>query len=121
MACKRGTFEAYRILHSFITRLSIRRSGALQQTFYGSPPACSVLGTGSFSMIAYLVAGAARRVLILEDPPEHDISKVVHQRASSPVSLLALHFLQETLEAIAAAAAQWHIDKCKDKLALLHE
>lgn len=77
--------------------------------------------TESFSMIAYLVAGAARRVLILEDPPEHDILKVVHQRPSSPVSLLALHFLQETLEAFAAAAAHRHIDKCKDKLALQHK
>ena len=27
-----------------ITRLPIRRSGALQQTCYGSPPACPVLG-----------------------------------------------------------------------------
>ena len=31
-------------IHSFITRFPIRRSGALQQTFYGSPPACPVLG-----------------------------------------------------------------------------
>ena len=31
------------IIHSFITRFPIRRSGALQQTFYGSPPACPVL------------------------------------------------------------------------------
>ncbi len=28
----------------FITRFPIRRSGALQQTFYGSPPTCPVLG-----------------------------------------------------------------------------
>ena len=34
----------YRHFHSFITRFPIRRSGALQQTFYGSPPACPVLG-----------------------------------------------------------------------------
>ncbi len=31
-------------IHSFITRFPIRRSGALQQTFYGSPPTCPVLG-----------------------------------------------------------------------------
>ena len=31
-------------MHSFIARLPIRRSGALQQTFYGSPAACPVLG-----------------------------------------------------------------------------
>ena len=31
-------------IHSFIPRFPIRRSGALQQTFYGSPPACPVLG-----------------------------------------------------------------------------
>ena len=31
-------------IHPFITRLPIRRSGALQHTFYGSPPACPVLG-----------------------------------------------------------------------------
>ena len=30
--------------HSFITCFPIRRSGALQQTVYGSPPACPVLG-----------------------------------------------------------------------------
>jgi len=30
-------------IHSFITRFPIRRSGALQHTFYGSPPACPVL------------------------------------------------------------------------------
>ena len=29
---------------SLITRFPIRRSGASQQTFYGSPPACPVLG-----------------------------------------------------------------------------
>ena len=32
------------IHHSFITCFPIRRSGALQQTFYGSPPSCSILG-----------------------------------------------------------------------------
>ena len=31
-------------IHSFITCFPIRRSGALQQTFYGSPPTCPVLG-----------------------------------------------------------------------------
>ena len=31
-------------IHSFITRFPIRRSGALQQAFYGSPPSCPVLG-----------------------------------------------------------------------------
>ena len=31
-------------IHSFITCFSIRRSGALQQTFCGSPPPCPVLG-----------------------------------------------------------------------------
>ena len=35
---------AYLFIHSFITRFPIRRSCALQQTFYGSPPACPVLG-----------------------------------------------------------------------------
>ena len=29
-------------MHSFITRLPIRRSGALLQTFYGKPPACQM-------------------------------------------------------------------------------
>ena len=29
--------------YSFITRFPIRRSGALQQAFYGSPPTCPVL------------------------------------------------------------------------------
>ena len=80
-----------------------------QQTFYGRPPACPVLRTESFSMIAYLVAGSARRVLILEYPPKHDILKIVHQCPSSTISLLALHFLQELQKAFAAAAAQWHI------------
>ena len=32
-----------RFIYSFITRLPIRKSGALQQTFYGSPPNCPVL------------------------------------------------------------------------------
>ena len=31
-------------IRSFIRRLAIRRSGALQQTIYGSPPGCPVLG-----------------------------------------------------------------------------
>ncbi len=31
-------------IHSFITRFPIRRSGAVQQTFYGSPPTCPILG-----------------------------------------------------------------------------
>ena len=31
-------------MHSCITRFPIRRSPALQQTFYGSPPACPVFG-----------------------------------------------------------------------------
>ena len=31
-------------IHSFITRLPIHRSGAFQQAFTGSPPACPVLG-----------------------------------------------------------------------------
>ena len=31
-------------IHSFITRLPTRRLGALQQPFYGGPPACPVLG-----------------------------------------------------------------------------
>ncbi len=31
-------------IHSFITRFPIRTLRALQQTFYGSPPACPVLG-----------------------------------------------------------------------------
>ena len=30
-------------IHSFFTRLPTRKSGALQQTAYGSPPACAVL------------------------------------------------------------------------------
>ena len=34
-----GTF-----IYSIITRLPIRRSGASQQTFFSSPPACPVLG-----------------------------------------------------------------------------
>ena len=34
----------YKDIHSFITRFPIRRSGALQQTFYGGSPACPVLG-----------------------------------------------------------------------------
>ena len=32
------------IIHSVIARFPSRRSGALQETFYGSPPACPVLG-----------------------------------------------------------------------------
>ena len=32
------------VYSSFTARLLIRRSGALQQTFYGSPTACPVLG-----------------------------------------------------------------------------
>ena len=35
----------YSFIHSFITRFTIRRSGALQQAFYGSPPSCPVLGS----------------------------------------------------------------------------
>ena len=31
-------------IHSFITRIPTRRSCALQQTFYGSPQACPLLG-----------------------------------------------------------------------------
>ena len=31
-------------IHSFIIRFPMCRSGALQQTFYGSPPTCPVLG-----------------------------------------------------------------------------
>ena len=34
----------YNSLHSFISCPPIRRSGALQQAFYGSPPPCPVLG-----------------------------------------------------------------------------
>jgi hypothetical protein len=63
---------------------------------------------GSFSMIAHLVAGAAGRVLVLENPPKHDILKIVHQRSSSPLSLLALHLLQDNHQALAAAAAMWY-------------
>ncbi len=37
-------FTLHAFIHSFITRFPIRRSGALQQTFYGSPPTCPVLG-----------------------------------------------------------------------------
>ena len=40
--------ESCIILHSFthslLTRLPIHGSGVLEQTFYGSPPACPVLG-----------------------------------------------------------------------------
>ena len=36
--------SAYLFIHSFIACFPIRTSGALQQTFYGSPPACPVLG-----------------------------------------------------------------------------
>ena len=38
------TFVLESFIHSFITRLPTRRSGALQQTFYGSPPACPAMG-----------------------------------------------------------------------------
>ena len=37
----------YSFIHSFIPRLPIRRSGALQQTSYGSPPTCSVLASST--------------------------------------------------------------------------
>ena len=41
-------------IYSFITRFPIRRSGALQQTFYGSPPACPVLGFDAMHVLLRL-------------------------------------------------------------------
>ena len=37
--------QSFSLVHSFIACLPVRRSGALQQTFHGSPPARPVLGT----------------------------------------------------------------------------
>ena len=36
--------KSFIFIYSFITRFPIRRSGVLQQTVYGGPPACPVLG-----------------------------------------------------------------------------
>ena len=44
-ACQRCWSAPPTFIHSFIARFPIQRSGALQQTVYGSPPCCPVLGS----------------------------------------------------------------------------